>query len=349
MFRIGTSGYADIFNLDLPIEPFVFDVEESDDESDYETEIETEYGSGCSTEVVAELPNPRPPVGPKYPSTEEEQHSSTPLGQLLNAYRPSFKKGNDKQQARYLRAITDYLYHTAVTPADVELLVPEFNRHPFTLMNRMTTNIGLFYSRGAISETQLEEMYTHMIRQGDHRVNMVYEKVKKSVESFKSRGVRGGAQGFRGARYQSNTASKTPVNAQRIRPELPTFAEPEIKTEKGRDCSAAVSGQHPIVNIARGLSELVPAVPHVDNQGPASGFKERDTENCSNTTMYSSEYLLREKKPSQKQACCPPSAQVSTPSPRSLESLYRVVQSATARRSSRERNHHSPQRACLDT
>ncbi|KAF2652792.1 hypothetical protein K491DRAFT_681089 [Lophiostoma macrostomum CBS 122681] len=83
-------------------------------------------------------------------------------------------------------AIHNHLYSSPVTPADVRLLIPQCNRKPYTIINKMCTNIGLFRSRGQISDVELEDIYIHLFTAADPQL-VVYGKAHSNVARFQQR------------------------------------------------------------------------------------------------------------------------------------------------------------------
>ena len=84
----------------------------------------------------------------------------TPFKQLLDTYQRILQANrSDHDVAKSEKAVLRYLRRNAVTLEGVQMLVPEFNVRPWTLMDNLATNIGFYHSRGQISEPVLEDIY----------------------------------------------------------------------------------------------------------------------------------------------------------------------------------------------
>lgn len=149
-------------------------------------EIDSLRSSELSTPAYTRL---SPPVTEAHFSGVDRECFSFPrttrLEALLNDYRESFDYELEEWlQTKCEREVISYLRHNPVTLSDVELLVPEWNVKPFTLMNKLATNIGYFHACGDITASELEEIYIYLISQGNKGINVVFEKIKTNVKRF---------------------------------------------------------------------------------------------------------------------------------------------------------------------
>lgn len=78
--------------------------------------------------------------------------------------------------------LAKHLYHTSVTLADVEALVPAMSRKR-KLANKICTNIGLYHARTLITDPDLEAMLTHIFTRDDHRYSL-FSRTKAQIERF---------------------------------------------------------------------------------------------------------------------------------------------------------------------
>ncbi|KAF2822127.1 hypothetical protein CC86DRAFT_373315 [Ophiobolus disseminans] len=78
--------------------------------------------------------------------------------------------------------LTDCLYHNPVTLADVEALIPALSRN-YKLLNRLSTNIGLYHARRHIPPPALESMLTHIFTHDDYKYSL-FPRTTAQIERF---------------------------------------------------------------------------------------------------------------------------------------------------------------------
>lgn len=163
------SAYAEppqftfVIDLETPPSSPEIEAEESDDEVE-EFELNAEPTPECTSMIM-------PPRQP------------TKLERLVDSLRNAKAHGlSANNQSALEQLIMDHLHTNPVTVADVELLIPAFNRR-FSLTNKLAINIGLFHSRGHISASSLEAMQLHILAQGDPH-NVVFTRVGEKLERF---------------------------------------------------------------------------------------------------------------------------------------------------------------------
>lgn len=151
-------------------EKFIIEDSESESSWDEFSDIFSDFDSDSDSEAEA-LPPPIP-----VDSTTPEDAS--PFAKLVHAYNTAPRFSLPAAES----AILDYLHTNPITPSDVNLLIPAFNR-VFAVTNKLATNIGLFYSRGQISEAEKEEMLVRLLWEGDKKA-VVFERTKERIERF---------------------------------------------------------------------------------------------------------------------------------------------------------------------
>jgi hypothetical protein len=160
---------------------FVINLADSDDDG-YESE-QWEGTLGDRMKVKLRSPTPSPNLAPLM----DAHRNALQWSDKAKGKRTEQEAENEVRATR--QSILDYLFSNPVSVDDVEVLVKDFNVRPYTIIDRMAVNIGLFWMRGRISDAQLVEMreniYVHanFNRQtGQHRVD---EKVVTQIERFR--------------------------------------------------------------------------------------------------------------------------------------------------------------------
>ncbi|KAF2788922.1 hypothetical protein K505DRAFT_366046 [Melanomma pulvis-pyrius CBS 109.77] len=156
-------------------EKFIIEASESESESSWDefSDIFSDFDSDSDSDLEAEAPPPPKPVDNNHPP-----EAASPLAPLLHAHSTARRSSLAAAES----AILDYLHANPVTPADVDLLVPGFNR-VFAVTNKLATNIALFHARGRISSAEKEEMLVRLLWEGDERA-VVFERAKERIERF---------------------------------------------------------------------------------------------------------------------------------------------------------------------
>ncbi|KAF1849395.1 uncharacterized protein K460DRAFT_354247 [Cucurbitaria berberidis CBS 394.84] len=121
------------------------------------------------------------------PSKEREQ-APQPLGAKQTVSSLLAVLASQAQQNSVFSSessIINYMYSNAITPADVEVLIPAMINN-FNIMDKLALNIGWNHFRGYISEIEIDQILAHILAKGDYQ-NLMFEATKAQIELHRPR------------------------------------------------------------------------------------------------------------------------------------------------------------------